>query len=189
MGAMKVWDGTTWQTVAPFSERASVFVGPDQPAGATYAGDLWWDTDDPAPSMPGQELAYNEITANVSITSITSTAADLIVTAPAVMFDGVTPVFVEFYARSLTTPNTGVGSIVQAWLYQDGSVIGSLGLLRSVASATAEAPFMVARRLTPSAGSHTYSIRGTVSSGTGSVTASTGGGGTVVPAFIRVTRV
>ncbi len=46
---------------------------------------------------------------------------------------------------------------------------------------------MVARHFTPTAGSHTYSIRAAVSNGTGTVDANVGGSGSQMPGFIRIT--
>ena len=45
------------------------------------------------------------------------------------------------------------------------------------------------RRLTPSNASHTYSIRGFVTSGTGVAAAGAGGSTALMPAFIRITKV
>jgi hypothetical protein len=48
MGALKVWDGTTWQT-AVGGAGATTWVGPDAPTGpAPKTGDLWFDTDEPS---------------------------------------------------------------------------------------------------------------------------------------------
>lgn len=46
MGAIKVWDGTSWQVAA--GAGAAVWVGPEAPAGTAKAGDQWFDTDDPS---------------------------------------------------------------------------------------------------------------------------------------------
>lgn len=187
MGAMKVWDGTTWQTVAPFSERASCYVGPDQPAGVAYAGDLWWDTDDPTIAYPGAELAYAQITASVNLTATTEAAAQTVISTTLTL-DG-SPIIVEFYTPQGSAPNV-TGSFLNLNLW-DGST--NMGFVHSVFSGTAayvSASVNIRRRITPTVGSHTYSIRGYVgSSGTGVVAAGAGGAGAWSPAFIRVTRV
>lgn len=47
MGALKVWDGSAWQSVAKDGKPGSnTFVGPSTPPGTPNAGDLWYDTDE-----------------------------------------------------------------------------------------------------------------------------------------------
>jgi hypothetical protein len=183
---MKVWDGSAWQTVAPFSERASCYVGPDAPVGTAYAGDLWWDTDDPTIAYPGAELAYNQITALVNVTAANSATAQTIVTAPATTFDG-SPVVVEFYAPYITVPNVS-GGWVQTALWDGSTDTGILSFTFGSAGTGIATPVCLRRRLIPTVGSHTYSIRAFQAGGTGVVGAGTGPGG-YQPAFIRVTRV
>lgn len=48
-GALKVWDGTQWQTASATGANQSVFVGPSAPPGPPRSGDLWFDTDEPSP--------------------------------------------------------------------------------------------------------------------------------------------
>ena len=61
--------------------------------------------------------------------------------------------------------------------------------VQTPASAALHYPVLTHVRKTPSNASHTYSIRGTVSAGTGVVAAGPGGSGQQYPAFIRITRV
>jgi hypothetical protein len=181
---MKVWDGSAWQTVAPFSEHASCYVGPDAPAGTAYAGDLWWDTDDPTIAYPGAELAYNQITASVNVTATTAATAQVVVEGTTRTYDG-SPVIVEFFG--LMYLYSGVSSlVVNLW---DGSTdLGYWGQL--VAAAGTLTPARLARRITPTVGSHNYRAMGTVNGGTGQVFGGVGSAaGVYQPAFIRVTRV
>jgi hypothetical protein len=47
MGALKVWDGSAWQTLANQGRPGSnVFVGPSTPPGTPTSGDMWYDTDE-----------------------------------------------------------------------------------------------------------------------------------------------
>jgi hypothetical protein len=135
---------------------------------------------------PGAELAYNEFTSNVNCTATTEATATTIVTASAVAFDGSTAAMIEFFS-----PNFDAGDAPNFSLYlYDGS--SSIGFMhtRTVAASTAMGAIRIARRLTPSNASHTYSIRGTVSSGGGvSVKGGAGGVGVNVPGFIRITKV
>lgn len=189
MGAMKVWDGSAWQTVAPFSERASCYVGPDVPAGAAYAGDLWWDTDDPTIAYPGAELAYNQITANVTLSSNSAASANLTIEGTSRTYDG-SPVMIEFSAAVVACANAaGAAAILNLW---DGST--DLGVISEVWNGNGTLAFGVTvngkRRLTPTVGTHNYRIMGWSNIGSSVLYAGPGGaGGGQLPAFIRVTRV
>lgn len=128
---------------------------------------------------PGYVFAYNEFTANVSITATTEATANTVVTASAVTFDGATTVMIEFFCQNVIkgTTNTGL------WLYDGSSSIGQIGAQIDQGS------LQVARRLTPAAATKTYSIRGTVDAGTGTTAAGAGGVGVSMPGFIQITKV
>jgi hypothetical protein len=135
----------------------------------------------------GAELAYTEFNADVSIIVTSAATAATVVTAAAVTFDGSTAVWVEFQATRVEAPTTaGVPIILDLW---DGST--DLGIIGSVVgAASSAAPFNRSRRITPSAASHTFSVRGWVPSGTGAVVrAGAGGAGTNLPGHIRIVRV
>jgi hypothetical protein len=139
---------------------------------------------------PGYEIDYIEKTSNTSITATTEATANTIVTGAAVAYDGSTVVLIEFYAFSMNVPTGTTGLSITAYLYDGSSSIGFLGRVRSPATASAqEVTVRMARRLTPSNATHTYSIRAAVTSGTGSVDAGAGGSGNVVPCFMRITKV
>ena len=132
--------------------------------------------------VSGFEYAYSEITSNASITATTSGTANTVVTAAAVTFDGSTAVMVEFWAVACKIGT----SEIKIELF-DGST--SLGLLvNNSTGGTSGVPTVGHRRLTPTAGTHTYSIRAYVDGGTGTVYAGAGGATTNLPAFIRITR-
>jgi hypothetical protein len=63
-----------------------------------------------------------------------------------------------------------------------------MAMIINPAAAQLALPGYAQRRITPTAGAHTYSFAATVSGGTGTVAASTGGLGQYQPAFIRITR-
>lgn len=46
MGAIKVWNGTSWQT-AVGGGGATTYVGSEPPSGTPTTGDMWYDTDHP----------------------------------------------------------------------------------------------------------------------------------------------
>ena len=137
---------------------------------------------------PGHEFTYAEITSPVSVTSTTESAGDTIVTAGAVTFDGSTVALIEFscpYANAQATE----GQVLFITLYDGSSDVGRLGLIKSATATADYRPLRLARRITPSAASHTYSIRGHLGgAGTGSVGAGAAGSGAYFPAFIRITK-
>lgn len=131
------------------------------------------------------ELAYAEFTSPVSITATVEASADSVVSAGAVTFDGSTEVFVEFFCPA-ARPAASASVSLEVWLFDGSSSIGRIALINSQAANNANTPVEGRRRLTPSAASHTYSVRATVTSGTGSVTAGAGGAGNYVPGYIRI---
>ena len=135
---------------------------------------------------PGHEFDYVEKTSDTSITATSAATANTIVTGNAVTYDGSTPVIIEFFTPAINTEPTG-GSLCFVVLY-DGTGIGTLAIQRTPASANDDKAAYVRRRLTPSAASHTYSIRAYVSAGTSNVSAGAGGVGVTMPAFIRITK-
>jgi hypothetical protein len=132
---------------------------------------------------PGYEYAYNQITGNVSVVATTEGTANTIVTASAVTFDGATPVVIEFFSITGVTP---AGSL-RLWLYDGAASIGQIAELTGASGN--DAPLTAKVRITPAAATKTYSIRGSVSSGTGTIAAGAGGIGVVYPTFIRITKV
>ncbi len=144
------------------------------------------------PGSP-EELAYAENTAGpFSVTATTESGGNTIVTAGAVTLDGSTAVVIEWGAASLIPP-VGYGLWINMILFDNGSSIGILGGAENdnnssgTMTGSIHAPVHQQRRLSPpSAGSHTYSIRAFVASGTGTINAGTGGSGSDMPAYIRV---
>ncbi len=135
------------------------------------------------------ELDYVQITSNVSPTATTEATANTVVTGSAVTYDGSTPVVLEFFSETVRPTATG-GASLSLYLYDGSSSIGRIGLLSNPAPSGSNVlgvPVHIKRRLTPSAASHTYSIRAAVSSGTGLISAGAGGSTAVMPAFIRIT--
>lgn len=166
--------------LAPFAGTAA----PNSP----HDGTLWWDTDDGSgvAARVEAEMDYVERTTDVTLAGTTEAAATTIVTSSAVTYDGATDIFIEFFAALMTWQDN---SNTRFWLYDGSSSIGEIGRTTVLPSGhTIQSPLLLRRKLTPSAGAHTYSIRGSSSGGTGVVAAGAGGAGAVVPAYIRITR-
>lgn len=136
----------------------------------------------------GEELAYTEFTSNVSPTATTEGAANTVVTASAVVFDGSTKCNIEFFTP-ICRANNGAGDRMTFVLYDGASSIGLLGGIgQGSTSGNEYKTVKLSRIITPSAASHTYSIRAYVSTGTGVIGAGAGGSGANVPGYIRITR-
>jgi len=134
------------------------------------------------------EVAYAEITANASITATTEGTANTVVTAPAIIADGTSAYVIQFYARGIIA-DTALDRTLDVLLYQDGASIGFMQHASTLVAGKAnEFPGQGWRRIVPTIGSHTYSIRAFVSAGTGTIVASTGVIGGTEPAFIRITK-
>lgn len=138
------------------------------------------------------ELTYNQITSGVSPTATSEATADTVVTASAVACDGASTILIEFWAFS-ARPRSDASGGMSFWLYDDAgggaASIGRIGFLNYPATGADNKPVHLLRRLTPSAASHTFSIRASVSAGTGNIGAGAGGSGADGPAFIRITLV
>jgi len=133
-------------------------------------------------------MAYTEFTAPVSITNTTEGTANTIVTAAAFTADGVSAYFVEYFSADGIPSSGAAGRQLTFVLYLDGASIGQWGICITPAAANVSYPIRLARRTIPAAGSRTYSCRAFVSAGTGTVDAQTGGSGSIMPGYIRITK-
>jgi hypothetical protein len=135
------------------------------------------------------EDSYVEFTSLVSITATTEATSTTIVTAAAVTAAGGVKYCVEFYSPQAITGTNASPAYLNISLW-DGSTV--LGRIASVSHADASnpvsTPIWVCRYLTPSAGSHTYSVRAYYVNSAPLVNAGAGGTTTYMPGFIRVTH-
>jgi len=138
---------------------------------------------------PGHEFSYVEDTDGLSVTATSEATANTLVTAAEVTFDGSTVVVIEFFVPYSTPASDAAARSLSYWLYDGASSIGRMAVQVTPAAATDYKSVYAQRRLTPSAAAHTYSIRCSVSAGTGTITSGVGGSGAQVPAFIRITKV
>lgn len=139
-----------------------------------------------APAAASGELSYDEFTAPVSgIAGGSPAAATTIKTSASVAYDGSTAVVIEFFAPQAV--NSVDASNVFFELFEDATDLGLLGEV-TAGGAAGGSPIRVARRRTPSAASHTYTVKAYVSGGSGTVQAGTGTAGVFLPGFIRITK-
>jgi hypothetical protein len=184
MTTLKIWDGTAWQTTSGQGANGQG-VPAGGAAGAPLVKNSAGDYDTKWGTQPGQELAYAEVMTNVNVTATAYATADVLITAPAVTFDG-GPVVIEYFAPAATTAPAGqIG--VALW---DGSTdIGIVAQRQASGTGAQRTEVFVRRRLSPSAGAHTFSVRAVVAGGTAVVGGGVGGASALTPAFIRITRV
>jgi len=133
--------------------------------------------------------SYVQGTSDVTITADDSASANTIVTAAAITADGSTVYCIEFYTPGIVI----TGGIYAILILKDSTTLVtrlSQTIAAGSAGVTSQAPVYVRRYLTPSAGSHTYSIRGWAYTSSDSYTVSggSGSGDSLPPLYIRVTH-
>jgi hypothetical protein len=142
-----------------------------------------------ATAVLGYELDYVEITSPVSISATSAATADTCITGSSVAYDGSTRVCIEVYSPQIETATTA-GSAVLILLYDGSTQVGLIGV-HGYAAATAQRnldPHFSHQFLTPSAASHTYSVRAYRAVANSSFGAGAGGSDTLRPAYIRITK-
>ena len=129
----------------------------------------------------GRELGYAENPAATIAAGVSEAAAAVVVTLAAITFDG-SPVRLDFGAAEVAA--TGAGFVCWLYLFDGGTSLGILGVVRNTNIAVS-----LSRRMTPAAGAHTYSVRASQSGGACSILGGAGGLGVRFPAWMRASRV
>lgn len=134
---------------------------------------------------PGLELAYTEFTSDVTIAATVEASATTIVTAASLDLDG-QAINVEFYCPRLDVPDAADDVLLTLW---DGSTdLGRIGWA-IMTGGDLSVPVKCERKITPTVGQHTYSIRGWhVGATNATAKAGSGGTGSLLPGFIRISR-
>ena len=134
------------------------------------------------------ELGYLQITSAVSVTATSVNTPTTVISPITVVCDG-SPILVEFFA-----PYVACGSSSSSYLLlnltQDGTAVGRVATNFGATAGNVAHPVHIQRRITPSAGTHTFGVVGwyTVSAGSvGAGDASTADAN--VPAFLRVSKI
>jgi len=202
-GDILVFDGTNWAPVAPSSTSsplttkgdvfgydtadARVPVGSNGQvltADSTDAQGVSWQTPS---SGSGAELDYAQFTSPVSITATTEGTANTLVTGASVAYDGSTVVMIQFYCPYITPASTNGASVI-VQVNEGSTVLGYICSVLVPTGAQMNIPGNGFMRLTPSAASHTYSIRAFRGTGNGTVGAGAGGAGAYRPGFMRIIK-
>jgi hypothetical protein len=205
MQAERIYDGASWLTIAD-----QTYVNTAAPTGPLNTGDLWYDTDEVSTivlpwsvanggtgattaaaartnlAMPGEELAYSQATAQVSITGVSAAGPNLVCEGVSRSYDG-SPVIIEFYCGALASPAVA-GGFVCINLWDASTDIGQFAFMQTAAAAQTIGQIHAVRRLTPTAGTHNYRIAGWCSGAGGTAYAGAGGIGVWSPMFVRVIR-
>lgn len=134
----------------------------------------------------GYEIDYVEKTSATTINGTSEATANIIVTSNATAFDG-TACWFEFYSPQVATP---AGVFLYIVLFDNtASTSAGIGRLALWKLASGEVgPSYGKRKLTPAAGTRTFSVRGYVDSSSGSVNAGPGGTTDYMPTFLRITK-
>lgn len=133
-------------------------------------------------------LSYVEWTTSVPISPTTAATATTVVTAAAITGDGSTQICIEGFSPSPLVGNTATARLYIA-LFDGSTQLGVMADLGNAAAAFLRQHFYARRYLTPSAASHTYSLRAYRFNTDGDVTAGVGGSGdgVLMPGYIRIT--
>jgi hypothetical protein len=132
--------------------------------------------------LPGYEYAS---ASNGSSVAISGTSPILIVSLPPVYMDGRTTIALEFFSYSMQVSGVANRSIVVNFFDGSTDFGGAAAVTCETATGVAGSPVFVVRRLTPSQGYHTYSIKGSLDGVTGSGTVQAFSN---TPALLRAVR-
>lgn len=170
-----VTDGSTTVTAPPVIEFAGATVTND-------GGNALVTITGGGGGGGGGPVQYDYVTrtSNITITATTSATAQAVLTGNAVTYDGVTRVLLEYFVPIVDHPNQAY-----AVLY-DGST--ELGLLEIFNSSAQGHDFGYASiLLTPSAGSHTYSVRFYKGGSDPTIYCGNNTAGSYAPGYLRIT--
>lgn len=138
----------------------------------------------------GATVSYVEFATDIAISGTTEAGATPIVAALPVVASGGDSFVVRFFCPAAVTNATAGGALLVC-LYDNGVPIvaglSRIGALVTPAAVSTTAPMLCERRLSPAAGSHTYSITA-FKTGAGNGTMQGSQGGTSQPGYIWVMR-
>lgn len=185
-------------TPAPLTQTAA-------PTGATLATAPPILTAVPTPGSPvvldltgklnaqipvsGAELAYIEMVSNATVSATTEATANQLITDVGRAYDG-TPILIEFFCPVVQVTANTSGNFCIVALYDGSNSIGLMGDAGTTANVYLEDEFRLSRRMIPTTGVHTYSIRSYRTNANCTAAAGDGSGaGHYMPAYLRITRV
>lgn len=135
---------------------------------------------------PGYEYAYAEVAADATVTATVEATSTSVVTAPAVTFDGSTQVVFEFFSPAVASNAVVDFRLV---LFDGAAPVGWLYETRFATTGVSYPAVCGKRKATPSAASHTFSVRGfSGSAATVTVHGGTAAAGAYTPIYLRITK-
>jgi hypothetical protein len=150
-----------------------------QISGATVTAVLWNELVNNMLHL--EEVAYAEITSDVSVTATTAASPTDVVSSGALTYTAV-PHIIEWFSAGVA-PGAGNTTIISLW-------DGSTHINRIATHSESISPSRGAHRITPTAASHTYRIRAHRLVGNGTIRAGAAAAGDDdCPAFIRIYKV
>lgn len=137
---------------------------------------------------PGFELDYVEKTSGQTFTGTNEAGAVTVITGTSQSY-AAEPIVIEVFMPRIDLGATNAATTVID-LYDGGTILGRIGTLKNPAgSASVLTSVRGAYRYTPSAATHQYIVKAWSTAGDGALDAGSGGTGTSLPAFLRVTKV
>jgi hypothetical protein len=136
------------------------------------------------------ELAYKDDVFTNSITATTAATAQTLMGAVTVVCDG-SPIELEVFLAG-ARPDTAAGNrqLYLTLLINGSRVLDQFGLVITPSAGDVYRPTTIRRRMTPTAGVHTYEVRAYVDAGTGFIESGSSSGGTLRPrSYIKVNKI
>jgi hypothetical protein len=130
---------------------------------------------------PATELAYAQFTTAVTVPVVAEASAVTVVSAGSVTYSA-QPIVIEFFAAAIAVAATPAQVVCNLW--DGGADLGRIGGIINPGTAQQFVPAMLRRRLTPTAGAHTYIVKAWAASAAGTIYGNT----PYVPGFIRIAR-
>jgi hypothetical protein len=186
-------DGTTKVPAAQIPDLSATYQAVSGKGAASGYASLDAGAKVPAAQLPvlaGSELAYQQFTANVSVTGTVQASAMTVVTAPAFTADGSSSYWVEFFAMAVA-PHNGQDAAILFDLWESATDVATIAWIQNPgasAGGTMRVPVRARSKLTPAAGSRTYSIRAWLANDATAATvyAGAGSGAANAPGYIGV---
>jgi hypothetical protein len=139
---------------------------------------------------PAYEFGYDQITSPVTIASTTESSGTTVISCAPHTFDGAL-VLAEFFSPYYFDGTIG-GETAQVCLFESTTEIGQLVFVYQQGTTAYGFPIIGKLRFTPTVGSHTYTVTASKASSGGTspaISCGVGGVATLVPAYIRFTKV